>query len=86
MAKFAQSKTIDTGNNMANHFCSNCGTLMYRQSSGFPDVVIPRIGTVDDHALHETVFKPRIEQYTKSRCGWVHATGISEEHADGYFK
>ncbi|KAL8291307.1 hypothetical protein RQP46_002285 [Phenoliferia psychrophenolica] len=29
---FSQSKSIATGNTMTNHFCSNCGTLMYRRT------------------------------------------------------
>ena len=45
---------------MTNYFCSVCGTLMYRVSSGFPGKLIPRIGTIDDFNLQETVFKPRI--------------------------
>ncbi|EIM85860.1 uncharacterized protein STEHIDRAFT_121864 [Stereum hirsutum FP-91666 SS1] len=31
---FSQSLTIASGNSMTNHFCSTCGTLMYRVSSG----------------------------------------------------
>lgn len=45
LKKFAQSKTIATGNTMENHFCGECGTLMYRISSGFPGMLITRIGT-----------------------------------------
>lgn len=70
LTKFAQSKTVESGNVMENHFCSVCGTLMYRISSGFPGLLVTRIGTVDDYNLHETVLKPRLEQYTKDRVGW----------------
>ncbi|KAL8293074.1 hypothetical protein RQP46_000768 [Phenoliferia psychrophenolica] len=68
---FAQSATIATGNVMTNHFCSNCGTLMYRRSSGFPGLTIARLGTVDDFHLHETKLKPTVEQYVKDRAGWL---------------
>ncbi|KAM0713460.1 hypothetical protein Q7P37_010422 [Cladosporium fusiforme] len=70
LTKFAQNKTIESGNTMENHFCSVCGTLMYRISSGWPGLLVTRIGTVDDYNLHETVLKPRLEQYTKDRVCW----------------
>lgn len=30
LKKFAQKKTIESGETMANYFCSECGTLLYR--------------------------------------------------------
>jgi len=57
---------------MANHFCSTCGTLMYRIGSAFPGMSILRIGTVDDFNLHETKLRPRVEIFTKDRVGWWH--------------
>lgn len=68
---FSQSHTIASGNTMTNYFCSTCGTLMYRVSSGLPEHSILRIGTVDDFNLHETKLKPRAEQFTKGRVGWL---------------
>lgn len=69
---FKQSRTIASGHSMANHFCSTCGTLMYRVGSAFPGVSILRIGTVDDFNLHETKLRPRFEIFTKDRVGWWH--------------
>jgi len=71
LSKYATNKTIRSGNTMTNHFCSNCGTLMYRVSSGFPGMKIPRIGTIDDYDLQETNFKPRVEIFTESRAKWL---------------
>lgn len=68
---FSQARTIASGNTMTNYFCSTCGTLMYRVSSGLPGRSIPRIGTIDDFHLHETKLKPRVEQFTKDRVGWL---------------
>ncbi|KAL9593327.1 MAG: hypothetical protein Q9219_007598 [cf. Caloplaca sp. 3 TL-2023] len=68
---FSQSSTIATGNTMTNYFCSTCGTLMYRVSSGFPRMSILRIGTVDDFNLQETKLKPQVEQFTKTRVAWL---------------
>jgi hypothetical protein len=67
---FAQAKTIASGNVMTNYFCSTCGTLMYRVSSGFPGKSILRIGTVDDFHLHETKLRPQVEVFTKDRVNW----------------
>lgn len=68
---FSQSHTIASGNNMTYYFCSTCGTLMYRVGSAFPGKSILRIGTVDDFHLHETKLRPRVEQFTKDRVGWL---------------
>lgn len=68
---FSQARTIASGNTMTNYFCSTCGTLMYRVSSGLPGRSIPRIGTVDDFHLHETKLRPRVEQFTKDRVNWL---------------
>lgn len=73
LTTFSQKHTIASGNVMTNHFCSTCGTLMYRVSSGSPGQSILRIGTVDDLNLHETKLKPRVEQFTKDRVAWLHA-------------
>lgn len=64
---------------MTNCFCSTCGSLMYRISERFPGHVILRTGTVDDFTLHETKLKPRVEQYTKDRVGWLQeVTGMAQ--------
>ncbi|KAF7345656.1 putative glutathione-dependent formaldehyde-activating gfa [Mycena venus] len=67
LTTYSQSKTIATGNTMTNYFCSTCGTLMYRVSSGIPGMSILRIGTVDDFHLHETKLKPAVEQFVEER-------------------
>lgn len=82
LTKFAQSKTVESGNTMENHFCSVCGTLMYRISSGFPGSLITRIGTVDDFDLHETVLKPKVEIYAKNRVCWLAGGEGVKQHDD----
>jgi hypothetical protein len=68
---FAQKNTIASGHEMSNHFCSTCGSLMYRRGANFPGVSIMRIGTVDDFELHETKLRPTIEDFTKDRVEWL---------------
>ncbi|KIW28638.1 uncharacterized protein PV07_08282 [Cladophialophora immunda] len=76
---FSQSKTIASGNTMTNYFCSTCGTLMYRISSRNPDMLVLRIGTVDDFHLHETKLKPQVEQFVKDRVSWLSgAEGVQQ--------
>lgn len=70
LKQFAQSQTIATGHTMTNNFCSECGSLMYRVSTGFPGNSILRIGTVDDFSVQENQLKPRIEQFVKDRVSW----------------
>ncbi|OQO10320.1 hypothetical protein B0A48_04678 [Cryoendolithus antarcticus] len=77
LTKFAQSKTIASGNTMESNFCSICGTLMYGISSGFPGLLITRIGTIDDFNLMETKIKPRFEMYIKSCVAWCTGAGES---------
>jgi len=82
---FSQSKTIASGNTMTNYFCSTCGTLMYRISSGNPEQSITRIGTIDDFHLFETKLKPRVEQFTKSRVGWLRPVeGVRQVEGSAY--
>lgn len=84
LTSYSQSRTIGTGNTMTNHFCSTCGTLMYRVGTGFPGQSILRIGTVDDFTLHETKLKPRVEQFVKDRVGWLRgAEGVDQ--VEGYY-
>ncbi|KAF2655502.1 hypothetical protein K491DRAFT_548655, partial [Lophiostoma macrostomum CBS 122681] len=68
---FAQNKTIYSGKSMSNHFCGDCGTLMYRKSERFPDLSLLRAGTVDDFSLMDTVLKPQVEIWTSKRVGWL---------------
>ncbi|KAJ9145093.1 Glutathione-dependent formaldehyde-activating enzyme/centromere protein V [Pleurostoma richardsiae] len=67
---YSQSRTIASGHNMTNYFCSTCGTLMYRVGTAFPGKSILRIGTVDDFNLHETKLRPRTEIFVKDRVSW----------------
>jgi hypothetical protein len=86
LTRFAQSKTIATGNEMANYFCSKCGTLMYRVSGGYPGKSILRIGTVDDYTLHETKLKPKAEQFIKDRVNWLDGVkGLEEPREAAYY-
>ncbi|EKG20439.1 hypothetical protein MPH_02249 [Macrophomina phaseolina MS6] len=86
LTEFAQARTIASGNAMANYFCSVCGTLMYRKSSGAPDASILRVGTVDDFSLHETKLRPQVEQFVPCRVNWFTGVeGARETEGDHVF-
>ena len=85
LTKYSTSAPIVSGNTMTNNFCSICGSLMYRISSGFPGKAILRLGQVDDFELHETKLKPRIEQFTKDRVGWLKEVEGLEMHQEGFY-
>ena len=85
LTKFAQSQTIESGETMENCFCSVCGTLMYRRSTGFPGTSVLRIGTVDDYNLHETILKPDIEQFGKDRVSWCSGGKGVQQEAGNYY-
>ncbi|PSN71549.1 hypothetical protein BS50DRAFT_570884 [Corynespora cassiicola Philippines] len=73
LSTFSQARTITSKNTMTNYFCKTCGTLMYRVSTGFPGYSILRIGTIDDLNLHETKFRPQVEQFVNDRVNWLRA-------------
>lgn len=58
---------------------------MYRVSSGYPGMLIPRIGTVDDFSVQSVQLKPRIEQFAKDRVAWFKGAEGAEVHEGGYF-
>lgn len=83
LSKYAHNKSTASGKEMANYFCSKCGTLMYRVGEAFPAVKIMRIGTVDDFSLHDTKLKPRVEIYGKDRVSWLPGAQGVKQHEGG---
>lgn len=85
LKSWSQSHSIASHNTMTNHFCSNCGTLMNRVSSGMPGMSILRIGTVDDFALHESKLRPQVEQFTNGRVAWLKpCEGVRQSKGDSH--
>ncbi|OQU97623.1 hypothetical protein CLAIMM_03524 [Cladophialophora immunda] len=63
------SKIADSGNTIINYFCSNCGSTLYRISTGFPGVAMIRAGCIDNLDIAKA--KPTVELWTRSHVGWV---------------
>ncbi|KXT00763.1 hypothetical protein AC578_2982 [Pseudocercospora eumusae] len=60
------------------------GTATATCYCGAVQIQVPTEGTIDDFALQETKFKPRIETFEKDRCAWVRPAGV-QEHVDGAY-
>jgi hypothetical protein len=63
---------VESGNFMSNHCCGECGSLLYRTSTGFPGKMAIKIGCVDDDDLVKS-FVPDVEIFTRNRASWVPA-------------
>ncbi|EPE26015.1 Mss4-like protein [Glarea lozoyensis ATCC 20868] len=76
------AKRVDSGNEMVNHMCATCGSLLYRSSSGYPGTIVIKAGCVDGVDAAEE-FVPDVELFTRSRVSWVKPVeGAKQEVAD----
>lgn len=58
---------------------------MYRISSGYPGMLIPRIGTVDDFDVQSVQLRPQVEQFAKDKVKWLKEDVGVEVHQGGFF-
>jgi hypothetical protein len=56
----------DSGNTVTRSFCTNCGSPIYGTSTGFPDMITVRAGSLDDPGL----FKPQMVVYAVRGRAW----------------
>ncbi|THZ73985.1 hypothetical protein D6C85_03744 [Aureobasidium pullulans] len=54
-----------------------------KRSSGYPEMSLPRIGTVDDLELHETKLKPQLEVFCKNRVSWFNGVEGAKQSQGG---
>lgn len=67
--KFSEFKSkADSGNTVTRAFCPSCGSPVYAASSGMPDMMTVRAGTLED----PEVFKPQVAVYAIRRHSWDH--------------
>lgn len=75
------AKQANSGNTITNHACATCGSLLYRVSSGYPDVVVIKAGCADGDEAKNYV--PSVELFTRSRMPWIAPIeGAKQEIAD----
>ncbi|KAJ7477202.1 Mss4-like protein [Mycena galericulata] len=73
LTKYVRDHGILTGNTMTSAFCKTCGTLMWRISTGQPENLLMRIGTVDDKKVADEKLKPRVENFVPAKFEWLGA-------------
>jgi hypothetical protein len=56
----------DSGNELTRYFCGNCGSPVYSRSTGTPDIVVIRAGSLDDPSR----FQPQTVIWTSSAVSW----------------
>lgn len=57
----------DSGNQMRRRFCPRCGTHLFSLSSGRPQFVVVRVGTLDDPSS----VRPNTNIWTQSAPAWA---------------
>ena len=62
----AFTRTADSGNNVTSHFCSQCGSTVYWELGGFPDVIAVAVGAFADPGFPA----PRHSVFERSRHAW----------------
>lgn len=60
--------TADSGNVMRRRFCPTCGTHLFSAASSRPQVIVVRVGALEDREQYE----PANYIWTASKPGWGH--------------
>lgn len=77
------SIVVESKNNMSSHFCSKCGSLVYRSSSGFPGFAL-KIGNIDDGGKANKEYIPDIEIFTRSRAPWMQPVATAKQEVANF--
>jgi hypothetical protein len=64
-------KIVQSGNTIFNHSCSQCGSLLYRTSTGYPGTIVIKAGCMDGEVDPFAAYIPNIEIFTRSRVPWI---------------
>ena len=70
--------TPDSGNILNRYFCGDCGTPIYNQRTKTPEMVVIKVGTLDDSNDMKLV----MNIWTKSARPWMAIDPASECHAE----
>ena len=63
--------TSDVGRKLMRHFCSNCGSPIFSSLPHMPEIVVLKVGTLDDNSAYD----PAAEIWCDSRQNWVDFEG-----------
>lgn len=62
----------NSGNDVTSHFCSDCGTTLFRDGPASPGVKFVKAGILDDE-LAINAAKPSVELFVSRKEDWVPA-------------
>ncbi len=61
------TRIADSGNTVTTHFCPECGSTVFWELSGFPDVIAVAVGAFTDPHFPS----PKVSVYERSRHDWL---------------
>jgi hypothetical protein len=76
-------KVVQSRNTISNHSCGQCGSLLYRTSTGYPGTIVIKAGCIDSEEDPSATYVPNIEIFTRSRVPWIPAVeGALQDSGD----
>jgi hypothetical protein len=71
------TRSADSGNTVTFHFCPSCGSTVYWELSGYPEVIAVALGMFGDPSFPP----PRVSVYESQRHPWTaHIEAREMEH------
>ena len=67
----------DSGNILRRYFCADCGSSIYSQREKTPEMVVLKVGTLDDSADMKLI----MNIWTRSARPWMHLDPTIESHS-----
>lgn len=64
----AYTVTAESGFEVSREFCPECGSPLFERAEGYPDIVLIKVGSVDDPSW----IKPTMNVWTRSALPWAH--------------
>lgn len=74
------TRTADSGNTVTHYFCPRCGSTVYWELSGFPELIAVALGMFADPSYPA----PKVSVWESSRHVWTeHIADLGLEHCEG---
>jgi len=71
-----------SGNPAFVNFCGNCSSTMWTETPLRPELVIIKVGILDDDALEKLA--PKAETFTSRKPSWVKSLDGAEQYEKGF--
>ena len=72
----AYKDTAESGNTLFRYFCGDCGSPIYSQRERMPEVMVLKVGTLDD----SSGLKLTTNIWTRSARPWMHIDPAATNH------